>query len=141
MRTLLVLIVLSVLYGLVVFLEVFLICRPMAVDWNAHIDGTCGDQVVSYLVLEVLGLLLDVTIAAVSIPYLWALQMALAKKCLTQLMFSIGALQVILFHGLRTSTDLWIESLLSRDYESRLSTWSMPRISPTQKATLVCSLR
>ena len=100
----LVLIVLSVLYGLVVFLEAFLICRPMAVDWNAHVDGTCGDQIVSYLVLEVLGLLLDFTIAAVSIPYLWALQMALAKKCLTQLMFSIGALQVILSPGLRICT-------------------------------------
>lgn len=99
------LIVLSVLYGLVVFSEVFLICRPMAVDWNAHVDGSCSDQIVSYLVLEVLGLLLDLTIAAVSIPYLWALQMALAKKFLTQLMFSIGALQVILSPGLNIRTD------------------------------------
>ena len=113
----------------------------MAVDWNAHVDGTCSDQIVSYLVLEILGLLLDFTIAAVSIPYLWALQMALVKKCLTQFMFSIGALQVILSPGPRICTDLWIESSLSRVYESRLSTWSMPRISPIQKVTLVCSLR
>ena len=134
------LLVMSILYGLVVFLEVFLICRPMAVDWNAHVDGTCGDQIVSYLVLEVLGLLFDLTIAAVSIPYLWALQMPLAKKCLTQLMFSIGALQVLLSPGPRICTDLSIESSLSRVYESRLSTWLMPRISPTQKVILVCSL-
>lgn len=62
------LLVLSLVYGLVVFLEVFLICRPMAVDWNTHVNGTCGNQIISYLVLEVCGLLLDFTIAAVSIP-------------------------------------------------------------------------
>ena len=77
----------------------------MAVDWNAHVDGTCGDQVLSYLVLEVLSLLLDLTIAAVSIPYLWALHMPLAKKFLTQIILSIGALQVILCPGIRMCTD------------------------------------
>ena len=95
------LLVLSLLYGLVVFLEVFLICRPMAVDWNAHVDGTCGDQILSYLVLEVLSLLFDLTIAAVSIPYLWALRMPLAKKVFTQIILSIGALQVILSPRIR----------------------------------------
>ncbi len=132
---------LSILYGLVVFLEVFLICRPMAVDWNAHVDGTCGDQVLSYLVLEVFSLLFDLTIAAVSIPYLWGLQMPLAKKVLPQIILSIGALQVILSPGTRICTDQWIESSLSRGYEFRLSTWSMLRISPIPKVILVCSLR
>ena len=77
----------------------------MAVDWNAHIGGTCDDQIVSYLVLEVLGLIFDLTIAAVSIPYIWALRVALATKVLTQIMFSIGALQVILSPGIRICTD------------------------------------
>ena len=77
----------------------------MAVDWNAHVDGVCGDQIVSYLVLEVLGLLFDLTIAAVSIPYLWALQIALAKKVLIQITFSVGALQVIFSPGIRMCTD------------------------------------
>lgn len=90
------LLVLSILYGLVVFLEVFLICRPMAVDWDAHVDGTCGDQIVSYLVPEVLGLLLDITIAAVSIPYIWRLQKRGADKVSIQIVFSIGVLQVVL---------------------------------------------
>ena len=94
------LLVLSILYGLVVFLEVFLICRPMAVDWDAHVDGTCGDQIISYLVLEVLGLLFDTIIAAVSIPYIWKLQMPRARKALIQIVFSIGVLQVILSPGI-----------------------------------------
>ena len=86
------LLVLTVLYGLVVFLEIFLICRPMAVDWNAHIDGTCGDQVVSYLVLEVFGLLLDLTILAVPIPLIWRLDLKFARKMLIIIFFSIGFL-------------------------------------------------
>ena len=86
------LLVLSVLFGLVVFLEIFLICRPMAVDWNAQIHGTCGDQVVSYLVLEALGLLLDFTILAVPIPCIWSLQMTLSRKIKFASMFLIGGL-------------------------------------------------
>lgn len=92
---------LSILYGLVVFLEVFLICRPMAVDWNTYVNGTCGNQTTSYLVLEVFGLLFDFTIAGVSIPYIWGMQMARAKKILFQTLFSISALQVIHVPGRR----------------------------------------
>ena len=85
------------MYGLVVFLEVFLICRPMAVDWNTHVNGTCGNQIISYLVLEVFGLLFDFTIAAVSIPFIWRMQMARASKILFQTLFLISALQVTHF--------------------------------------------
>ena len=86
------LLVLSILYGLVLFLEIFLICRPMAVDWNVHIDGTCGDQVLSYLVLEVFGLVLDFTILIVPIPCIWRLNINLTRKMSIATMFSIGAL-------------------------------------------------
>lgn len=81
------LLILSILYGLVVFLEIFLICRPMAVDWNAYNGGTCGDQIVSYLVLEVLGLLLDFTIVVVPIPWIWRLQIQWAQKLSLSIIF------------------------------------------------------
>ena len=86
------LLVLSILYGLVVFLEVFLICRPMAVDWDAHVDGTCGDQIVSYLVLEILGLLIDFTILVVPLPVIWKLQLPWPRKVSIAALLSIGAL-------------------------------------------------
>lgn len=86
------LLVVSFLYGVVVFLEIFLICRPMAVDWNASVDGTCGDQIVAYLVLEVFGLLLDFTILVVPIPFVWRLQMQWIKKISLSFQFSIGVL-------------------------------------------------
>lgn len=80
------------LYGLVVFLETFLICRPMAVDWNAHIDGTCGNQVVSYVVLEVFGLLLDFAILVLPLPVLWALKINLKGKTSLTITLSVGFL-------------------------------------------------
>ena len=86
------LLVLSILYGIVVLLEVFLICHPMAVDWNADIHGTCGNQVVSYVVLEILGLLLDSAIVAAPILEIWTLQIARAKMIRISISFSVGVL-------------------------------------------------
>lgn len=86
------LLVLSILYGLVVFLEVFLICRPMAVDWDAHVDGTCGDQIVSYLVLEILGLLIDFTILVAPLPIIWRLWLPWPRRIPIAAVFSIGVL-------------------------------------------------
>ena len=64
----------------------------MAVDWNAFVDGTCGNQVLSYLVLEVVGLLLDFTILAVPIPIIWSLEMTVPKKLPILIVFSVGVL-------------------------------------------------
>ena len=89
------LLVLCILYGLVVFLEVFLICRPMAVDWNTQIQGTCGNQIISYLVLEVLGLLLDSIIMVLPIFCIWTIHMPTGKKVRFMILFSIGILQVV----------------------------------------------
>ena len=87
--------VLSILYGLVVILEVFLICRPLAVDWNPHVDGKCGDQIVSYLVLEILGLLIDLTILVTPLPAIARLKMDWRRKMSIAAVFSIGALSVL----------------------------------------------
>ena len=87
--------VLSILYGLVVILEVFLICRPLAVDWNPHVDGKCADQIVSYLVLEILGLLIDFTILVTPLPVIAKLAMDWRRKMSIAAVFSIGALSVL----------------------------------------------
>ena len=86
------LLIVSILYGVVVFLEIFLICRPMAVDWNASINGTCGNQIVSYLVLEAFGLLLDLTILITPIWAIWRSQMSRAQKISVSILFSLGFL-------------------------------------------------
>ena len=86
------LLVLCILYGLVVVLEVFLICRPMSVNWDTDVEGSCGDQVVSYLVLELLGLLLDIAIIVVPLPGIWRLQTGWTIKVSITVIFSIGVL-------------------------------------------------
>ena len=86
------LLIAAILYGLVVLLETFLICRPIAVDWNAYIDGTCGDQVVSYVVLEVLGLSLDFAILVVPLLLIWRLIMSSRGKMSVSIVFSMGFL-------------------------------------------------
>lgn len=84
--------VLSILYGLVVILEVFLICRPLAVDWNPHVHGKCADQIVSYLVLEIIGLLIDFTILVTPLPLILRLDIDWRRKMSIVAMFSMGAL-------------------------------------------------
>ena len=86
------LLILSVLYGLVIILEIFLICRPMAVDWNASINGKCGNQIASYVVLEILGLLLDFIIIMTPILMIWLLCMDRALRFKISIIFSIGIL-------------------------------------------------
>lgn len=94
-RTTWLLLVIAILYGLVVLLETFLICRPIAVDWEAHVNGTCGDQVLSYLVLEILGLLLDFAILVVPLQGISRIHMSLRKKMSVSFFFSIGFLYVL----------------------------------------------
>ena len=43
-------------------LELFLICRPFSRQWDPDVTGACGNQKVSFIVIESLGLLLDVSI-------------------------------------------------------------------------------
>ena len=86
------LLAIAILYALAVLLETFLICHPLAVDWNAHIKGTCGDQVVSYVVLEVLGLLLDFAILVLPLPCIWKLRTGLRRKMSVAIVFSVGFL-------------------------------------------------
>lgn len=58
--------IVCILYGCAVVLDVFLICSPIAAAWNTQISGACGDQIASYVLLEVLGLLMDIIILVIS---------------------------------------------------------------------------
>ena len=86
------LIAIVILYGGVVVLETFLVCRPMAVDWNAHIDGTCGNQVVSYLGLEVIGLVVDFAILFLPLTFILCFPLYLRRKLVLSMLLSTGFL-------------------------------------------------
>jgi uncharacterized membrane protein len=54
--------VLCILHGIASVLEVCLICQPLAAQWDPNVKGLCGNQIVSFVVIEVAGLVLDLVI-------------------------------------------------------------------------------
>ena len=77
-------------YYVAVFLSLFLICRPLAYNWNHELRGACGDQESLELFIGIFNLLLDVMTVALPMPVLWGLQMATSKKMVLTGMFSLG---------------------------------------------------
>lgn len=68
-----ILILQSVSYGLVFMLNILLICRPTAAGWDVNMTGTCGNQIISYILLDTIGLLTDVAILATPLRSIWRL--------------------------------------------------------------------
>jgi hypothetical protein len=81
---------LGICVGVVICLEAFFICRPLAFNWDKSIDGVCGDQDKAYRAQAIVNLFVDVAIVLLPVPMLWKLQMPLAKKLGVYVMFSIG---------------------------------------------------
>ena len=74
-----------------VILETFLLCRPVAYNWDKTIDGgRCADTIKAYLSAGIINLLIDVGIVIMPIPVLWKLQLPATKKFGISAMFSIG---------------------------------------------------
>ena len=84
------LIIVTALHGIAVVLESFLICRPIAAAWDNNLAGTCGDQIVSYVVLEILGLLIDLVIFVWPVWSLADLNASNKSKAKLALIFSSG---------------------------------------------------
>lgn len=85
---------LSILYGVAIVLEIFLICHPVAAYWDARIRTSCGNEIVSYTSLEVCGLLIDIVSFIFHLPLIQRLQVESSKKISTLLVVSSGALYV-----------------------------------------------
>ncbi|KAI5927096.1 hypothetical protein F4810DRAFT_652294 [Camillea tinctor] len=85
--------VVTVAYFLSVFLETFLLCRPVQYSWDKSIPGgTCYNQNLAYLIAGITNLVIDAFVVALPMPMLFRLQMDLSKKISIIAMFSLGAL-------------------------------------------------
>lgn len=71
-------------------LEVCLICRPLAAQWDESIDGTCGNQIVSFVAVEATGLALDLAILASPLPLIVRLHVRLAFKIQVMALLDVG---------------------------------------------------
>jgi hypothetical protein len=79
-------------HGMVSILEICLICRPLAAQWDPNTGGACGNQIASFVTIEVLGLALDVAILVLPIKVLFGLNMALKRKLGLVMIFSSGVM-------------------------------------------------
>lgn len=79
-------------YGFAILLDIFLICRLVEAAWDTSIHGECGNQVLSYLLLEVFGLLIDLAILAMPPFLIYELDIPWKMKASVSGMLSIGVL-------------------------------------------------
>jgi hypothetical protein len=83
---------LSITHGIASVLEVCLICRPLATQWNPNVDGLCGNQIASFAAIEISGLVLDTIIMVSPIPIMVRLRMELKRKIKAIITLDAGAM-------------------------------------------------
>ncbi|KAI6092139.1 hypothetical protein F4821DRAFT_157960 [Hypoxylon rubiginosum] len=94
------LIVVSIMYGIAALLTTVLICRPIPASWDSQVQGTCGNQNVAFVSLEAVGLTVDLAILILPIPSILRLTLSLKKRLLIICVFSASAV-IIVVTGLR----------------------------------------
>lgn len=72
-------------------IQIFLICRPFAAQWDPRVLGSCGDQIASFMAIESAGMLLDLGIMLVPTVNIIKLRVRMETKVQFILMFNIGA--------------------------------------------------
>ena len=84
--------IISILYFISVLLETFLLCTPVAFNWDKTIVGRCsGASLVAYILAGTTNLVIDVVVVALPMPMLWNLQLPFGRKIGIMGMFSLGA--------------------------------------------------
>ena len=96
------LIMMSILHGLAILFNVLLICRPLASAWNNSIEGSCGNQVLSFVLIESVGAFIDLAILAPPPLLICRMPMGWKTKLLYSSQLSVGALFVFLAQVLDT---------------------------------------
>jgi len=71
-------------------LQCFLICRPFPKIYTPTIEGTCGDQIASFIAIGVFNIITDVIILTLPIPTVWSLKMSTTAKLGLTGVFLIG---------------------------------------------------
>ena len=82
--------VVTVLYWVGYILTGFLICRPLALNWNKTLKGHCGNTSIQKNGAAAINMILDVAIVVLPMPVLWTLQMPLKSKIALSGIFSLG---------------------------------------------------
>jgi hypothetical protein len=79
----------------------FLICRPLARNWDLTIPGTCGSLSRFYFSMGIINIITDVALLVLPMPYMYQLRMSVRKKVLATTMLSVGIMWVLPFFRLK----------------------------------------
>jgi hypothetical protein len=71
-------------------LGALLMCRPFALNWDKTLEGTCGDNQLFYTCLGAINVVAEVVILLLPVPFLYQLQLKMAKKLVVIGLFSVG---------------------------------------------------
>ncbi|KAE8154233.1 hypothetical protein BDV25DRAFT_136158 [Aspergillus avenaceus] len=87
----------------------FVVCRPVGMNWgDLTPDGHCGNLMVSYTILSIFDLVVDLFILILPIPTLWSLGMPTATRVGLILVFSFGVLTMV-FGAIRPAALLRVQ--------------------------------
>lgn len=68
----------------------FLICRPLAFNWDKMLDGHCGSTVGEEIGFAAVNMVIDAVIVFLPTSVVWRLQMPVRKKIGISCMFGLG---------------------------------------------------
>lgn len=88
--------VVTIAYFIMVFLETFLLCKPVQYNWDKSIQGICQGENTAYLVAGITNLVIDTFIVVLPMPRVFKLQMSLPRRISVAAMFSLGVLICVL---------------------------------------------
>ncbi len=71
-------------------LQVFLICRPFVKTYSLTAEGTCGNQVASFIAIGAFNIITDVIILSLPLPTVWSLKMSMPAKLGLTGVFLVG---------------------------------------------------
>ncbi|KAK8152888.1 hypothetical protein IWX90DRAFT_40812 [Phyllosticta citrichinensis] len=71
-------------------LQILLMCRPFAKNWNNALPGRCGNRPIGFTIIGALNMVTDVVIILLPLPWVHRLQMPRRAKMGLYLMFGIG---------------------------------------------------
>lgn len=82
----------SVAWFIANVLQVFLICRPFASNWDITMSGVCGNRPVAFTAIGATHMVIDVAITLLPVHFISKLQMKTSAKLGICLIFLIGLL-------------------------------------------------
>lgn len=81
-------------FGIGLFFQAFLICRPFAKNWEPLLPGTCGSSRASFLADGAINIIIDLAMVILPMPMVWQLQMSHQRKISLTIVFALGILYV-----------------------------------------------